>query len=329
MEFKAMQAEEVAPKQFTRSIVTRSVGDLPAGDLLIRVLYSSLNYKDALSALGRPGVTRRYPHTPGIDAVGNVVSSADQRFTPGEMVLVTGYDLGMDTAGGFGQYIRVPADWALAVPAGLSARQSMIYGTAGLTAGLCVHKLRLAGVTPEKGDVVVTGATGGVGCLAVAILARLGYRVIAATGKSGEADFLHSLGAAELIGREDLLAGADRPLMKERFAGAIDVVGGTTLAAVLKATRYGGSVTCCGLAGSPDLPATVLPFILRGISLLGVDSVQCPSSLRRQVWQHLAEDWRPAALDDVAVECTLETLEPHIQAIIKGSVRGRVVVSLA
>jgi acrylyl-CoA reductase (NADPH) len=326
--FTAMLAEQVGEKQFIRKVVARAVEDLPPGDLLVRVHYSSLNYKDALSATGRPGVTKNYPHTPGIDAAGEVVSCADGAFRPGDEVIVTGFDLGMNTAGGYGQFIRVPSIWATKLPAGLSLKASMALGTAGLTAGLSVLRLASAGVKPEDGEVLVTGATGGVGSLAVGILAKAGYKVTAATGKTGEAAFLEELGAAAVIGRAEVTAGAERPLMKERWAGAVDVVGGETLAAALKSTRYGGTVTCCGLVGSADLPVNVFPFILRGVSLLGIDSVLCPMETRRQVWQKLANEWKPARLDTAITECPLQGLEVHIQAILAGRMRGRVVVNL-
>ncbi len=326
--FTALVVSETAPQTFVRAIKQRSLADLPPGELLVRVGYSSLNFKDALSATGRPGVTKRYPHTPGIDAAGTVTEDRSGRFRPGDPVIVTGYDLGMNTAGGFGQYIRVPAAWAVPLPEGLTLRESMILGTAGFTAGLSVYKLAAAGILPEAGPILVTGATGGVGSLAVGILARAGYQVTAATGKVAEAEYLTGLGATEVLGRESVLEGAERPLAKERWAGAIDVVGGLTLAAILKGTRYGGVVTCCGLVGSPDLPINVFPFILRGVSLLGIDSAQCPPATRQQVWQRLAGPWKPARLEATAVPCTLQELEPQIVAILEGKLRGRAVVDL-
>lgn len=326
--FKALLVEQPEPKQFTRRIVERSVSDLPDGELVVRVRWSSLNYKDALSATGHPGVTRHFPHTPGIDAAGEVVSDASGSFRPGEQVIVTGYDLGMETDGGFGQLIRIPAAWALPLPQGLTLRDAMIYGTAGLTAALSVHALVSRGVRPEDGEVLVTGATGGVGSVAVALLTKLGYRVVAATGKPEAAAFLTGLGAALVIPREEVTANVERPMLKERWGGVVDCVGGETLAAALKATRYGGSVTCCGLVGSPDLNINVYPFILRGVSLLGIDSVQCPLALRTAVWNRLAGEWHLPGLDDLAEECTLDELEDRIAAILKGQLKGRTVVRL-
>lgn len=326
--FKAMIVEEPQKGTFTRRIGERRISDLPPGEVVIRVHYSSLNYKDALSATGHPGVSRKFPHTPGIDAAGEVAASSADAFVPGDRVIVTGYDLGMNTAGGFGQYIRVPAAWVVKLPPGLSLRDSMILGTAGFTAALSVLRLMDTGVRPERGDIVVSGATGGVGSIAVALLAKAGYRVVAASGKPDEHEFLLALGAAEVISREELLQGGERPLMKERWAGAVDVVGGTTLAAILKATRYGGTVTCCGLVGSTELPVNVFPFILRGVSLLGIDSVECPMGPRTAVWNRLASDWKLDSLADLAVECGLDGLEQKIQTMLHGGLRGRTIVNL-
>jgi len=326
--FTAMVVTETAPKTFSRAIVSRAISDLPAGELLIKVHYSSLNFKDALSACGKPGVTKNYPHTPGIDAAGEVVSCSDGRFKTGEKIIVTGFDLGMNTAGGYGQYIRVPSAWAVALPKGLSVRESMIIGTAGFTAGLSVYKLQNNGVQPEDGDILVTGATGGVGSVAVDILTQAGYRVVAVTGKAAEHAYLKELGAAEVIDRETMLAGSDRPMMKERWAGVIDVVGGEMLAAALKSTRYGGTVTCCGLVGSIELPINVFPFILRGVSLLGIDSVQCPVEPRLKVWEKLAGAWKPQHLETTVNEVTLAGLEQPIADILAGKLRGRTLVNL-
>ena len=326
--FRAMVVDETEPKQFIRTIKTRSISDLTPGELLVKVHYSSLNFKDALSASGRPGVTRRYPHTPGVDAAGEVVECTDGSYAAGDRVIATGYDLGMNTPGGFGQYIRIPSAWALPLPHGLTLRESMIIGTAGFTAGLSVWKLLRNGVQPEDGTILVTGATGGVGSIAVAVLAKAGYRVAAATGKSSEKEYLLALGAAEVIGRDEVMAGSDRPMMKERWTGVIDVVGGEMLAAAIKSTRYGGTVTCCGLVGSTDLTVNVFPFILRGVSLLGIDSVQCPMEPRLAVWSKLADQWKPDKLETAAQECTLQSLEERIQSILKGQLRGRTVVNL-
>lgn len=324
--FVALVVEEEAPGSFTRRIKSRSIDELPPGELLVKVRYSSLNYKDALSALGRPGVTKSYPHTPGIDAAGEVVSCSDGAFRSGEKVIVTGYDLGMNTPGGYGQYIRVPSAWGVRLPAALSLKESMAIGTAGLTAGLSLRKLVQAGVRPEHGEILVTGATGGVGSVAVTLLAQAGYQVVAVTGKAREAEFLTGLGARQVLSRDAFLQNSDRPLLKERWAGVIDVVGGPMLAAAIKSAGYGGVVTCCGLAGSAELPLNVFPFILRGVSLLGVDSAQAPSTVRNEVWQRLAGDWKPHRIIEQVQEVPLAELEQKFDAILKGESRGRTVV---
>jgi putative YhdH/YhfP family quinone oxidoreductase len=327
--FRALVVEKTDEGQFVRAIRERSIADLPPGDLVVRVRYSSLNYKDALSATGHPGVTRLFPHIPGIDAAGEVVSCEGGAFAAGDKVIITGYDLGMETDGGWGEFIRIPSEWAVRLPAGLTLREGMALGTAGFTAALSVLKLERAGVAPSDGDILVTGATGGVGAIAVAILARAGYRVVASTGKSSDESFLRTLGAAEIIPRDGVTTGSERPMMKERWAGCVDVVGGDTLAAAVKSIRYGGTVTCCGLVGSTELPLNVFPFILRGVSLIGIDSVNCPADTRRKVWEKLAGEWKPERLQDMATEVPLEGLEEKIQTMLRGGSRGRVVVKLS
>jgi acrylyl-CoA reductase (NADPH) len=326
--FNALVVRE-ADGSFTRQIERRSLADLLPGEILVRVHYSSLNYKDALSATGNKGVTRSYPHTPGIDAAGVVEASEGAEFYPGDEVIVTSYDLGMNTPGGWSQYIRVPVAWVVPLPEGLTLRESMIYGTAGFTAALSVHALQKHGVTPDQGEILVTGATGGVGSLAVGILAQAGYHVVAATGKPDAELFLRELGAADVMSRDQVLDTSPRPLLKGRWACVVDTVGGEYLATALKSTQYGGAVTCCGLVASADLSTTVYPFILRGISLLGVDSQNCPLDLRRQIWHKLTADWKLPNLDHLATERTLADLEPEIERILTGKQRGRIVVRLA
>lgn len=328
MDFKAFQVRQVEKKVFERSVVTRGVEELPPGDVLVKVHYSSLNYKDALSATGNPGVSRNFPHTPGIDAAGEVVSSDDARFLPGDEVIVTSYDLGMGTDGGFGQMIRVPADWVVPLPERLSLKESMMLGTAGLTAAMSLQELLGSGVQPEQGPILVTGATGGVGSLAVAMLAKAGFDVTAATGKSSETDYLKGLGASDVIDRSAVLEGSERPMMKPVWAGVVDCVGGEMLAAAIKATKYGGAVTCCGLVGSADLLLNVFPFILRGVRLIGIDSAEYPMDKRSRVWKTLSNDWKPAALPDMVEEIGLDQLDERIAAILKAQLKRRVLVKL-
>ena len=326
--FKAMVVSETAEKTFVREIRQRALNDLPAGELIIEVKYSSLNYKDALSATGNKGVTRKYPHTPGIDAAGVVVDSTTKSFGVGEQVIVMGFDLGMNTSGGFGQYISVPSGWAIKLPQGLSLKDTMEYGTAGLTAALCILRLMAAGLSKDSGEVLVTGATGGVGSVGVAILAKLGFTVVAATGKTSEQDFLSALGAKAIISREEANDTSGRPLQKARWAGVIDTVGGNILATALKTAKYGGLVAACGNAMSAELNVNVFPFILRGVSLLGVDSVEVPMRARMMAWQKLAGEWK-IDLSRIVTEVSLEELNPKIEQILKGGVRGRVVVDLS
>lgn len=327
-EFKALLVEQPEKKVFTRKIVTRKIDDLPEGELLVKVHYSSLNFKDALSATGNPGVTRNFPHTPGIDAAGEVVECSDGSFSPGEKVIVTSYDLGMETDGGFSQMIRVPSKWALKLPEGLSLKESMMLGTAGLTAAMSVQELINNGVTPESGPVLVTGATGGVGSLAIAMLAKAGFNATAATGKLEESDYLKGLGASDVIERSAVTEGSERPMLKTKWAGVVDCVGGETLSAALKATNYGGTVTCCGLVGSPDLPVNVFPFILRGVRLIGIDSVEAPMEPRLKVWQKMASDWKLDDLESMVDEVTLDGLEEKIKSILKGGLKRRALVNL-
>lgn len=326
--FKAMVVSETAEKTFVREIKQRALNDLPAGELIVEVKYSSLNYKDALSATGNKGVTRKYPHTPGIDAAGMVVDSTTKLFAVGDQVTVTGFDLGMNTSGGFGQYISVPALWATKLPQGLTLKDSMSYGTAGLTAALCIIRLMASGLSKDAGEVLVTGATGGVGSVAVAILAKLGFTVVAATGKSSEHEFLTGLGAKAIISREEANDTSGRPLQKPRWAGVVDTVGGNILATALKTTKYGGLVAACGNAMSHELNVNVFPFILRGVSLLGVDSVEIPMRARQMAWSKLAGEWK-VNIGSMVTEVSLEELSPKIDEILKGSIRGRVLVNLS
>jgi acrylyl-CoA reductase (NADPH) len=327
--FKAMVVRETAQGQFVREIKQKTLSELPANEVLIEVKYSALNYKDALSATGNKGVTRNYPHTPGIDAAGVVAESSNLAFEEGDEVVVTGFDLGMNTSGGFGRYIRVPAGWVLRLPGNLSLRESMAYGTAGFTAALCVLKLSAHGLNKDSGEVLVTGATGGVGSIAVGILAKAGFHVVAATGKTEEKDFLTRLGAEQVISRAEADDTSGRPMLKGRWGGVVDTVGGNILATAIRSTKEEGCIACCGNAMSADLVMSVFPFILRGVSLLGVNSVEIPIGDRLLAWQKLAQEWKLDLSSDLVSECSLEELSPKIDQILTGGIRGRVVVDLS
>ena len=307
---------------FKRSVVEREIDSLPAGDLLIDVQYSSLNFKDGMSATGNPGVTRNFPHTPGIDAAGIVLESGVEDFSPGDEVIVIGFDLGMGTSGGFGARIRVPAGWAAKLPAGLTTQSAMLLGTAGFTAAECVDKLVRAGMLPEHGPVLVTGATGGVGSVAVKLLSHLGYEVAAVTGKTAQHQMLKDLGASEILSREEAMEGANKPLLAERWGGVVDTVGGTMLFNAVKSLRYGASLAACGLVGGAEIPATVLPFLLRNVNLLGIDSVQLPIEEKVRIWNLLATEWLIdcSSLEEVL---HLDTLSGAIDRILAGEMVGR------
>ena len=327
--FRAMLVEEVAAGKYDQVIVERPAAQLPDYPVSIAVTHSSLNYKDALSAFGNRAVTREYPHTPGIDAAGTVVTDASGTFKPGDSVLVTGYDLGMNTSGGLAERIAVPAEWVARLPDGLTAREAMVLGTAGLTAALCVEKLLEAGARPEDGEVLVTGATGGVGSIAVALLGKLGFRVAAVTGKLESAEFLTGLGAWKVLDRETLAPFADKAIAKPLWAWAVDSVGGETLFNVIKCLKYGGGVAACGMASGAQFQANVFPFILRGISLLGVDSVELPLEKKAEVWTKLAGDWYIGdQLQKIAEDISLEQAPEFLARLHRGHGIGRYVVDM-
>ena len=301
---------------------------LPPGEVTVAVEYSTLNYKDGLILNGLGRLVRSYPHIPGIDFAGTVEQSASPDYKPGDKVVLTGWRVGELTWGGYAEKARVKAAHLVALPAGLTTRRAMAIGTAGFTAMLAVIALEQHGLAPEKGEVLVTGAAGGVGSVAVSVLAKLGYRVIASTGRPEQHDFLRGLGAAGFIDRAELAKPPSRPLDAERWAGAVDAVGSTTLASLLTQLKYGGSAAACGLAGGNDLPASVIPFLLRGVNLLGIDSVMCPIERRREAWSRLARDLPPEKLDALTETVPLEALPGLGQKILKGGVRGRIVVDL-
>jgi NADPH2:quinone reductase len=307
------------------SVVDLAVEDLTPGDVVIETAFSSVNYKDALSATGAGGIVRRYPLVGGIDAAGTVVSSSNPSVSVGDTVVVTGYGLGATNDGGFSGLLRVPAEWVVKLPNGLSTMDAMSLGTAGFTAALAVMRLEHMHVLPGRGRIAVTGATGGVGSMAVAILSRLGYSVTAITGKASEHDYLHGLGAQEVIARQDMQMGT-RPLEKAMWAGAVDAVGGDMLAWLTRTLDYRGAVASTGLTGGSELHTTVMPFILRGVSLLGIDSAMCPMQERIVAWRRLATDMKPAQLPSMIRTIGLDDLPGAFQTLLQGAATRRIVV---
>ena len=325
-EYKALVVNEVNAA-FEQTIQTLHIDNLPKGDVLVKVHYSSINYKDALSATGNKGITKKYPHTPGIDAAGEVVSSLDDKFKEGDKVIVTGYDLGMNTSGGFGQYIRVPSEWVVQLPEGLSLKESMIIGTAGFTAGISVLRLS-ALVKPSDGKILVSGATGGVGSVALSLLSKLGYQTVAISGKETEYHFLRKLGAIEILPRADFQEVDKRPMLSAQYAGAIDTVGGPILENILKTLQPLGAVTTCGSVSATQLNMTVFPFILRGISLIGISAQNYPGALREPLWVKLATDWKPDNLLELYTEIRLEDIPETVALILQGKLKGRTIVNM-
>lgn len=329
MTFRALVVNKTAT-DFSVAVQNLEESELPAGDVTIRVQWSSVNYKDGLACSPAGRVVTKYPMTPGIDLAGTVVTSIDSRFRAGDAVMVTGYDLGTGHPGGFAELARVPGDWVMPIPAGLTAKEAMALGTAGLTSALSIGKLERMGLRPENGPVIVTGATGGVGSTAVAMLAALGYEVAASTGKDSEHAFLRGLGATEILSRAEVSAESSRPIEKERWAAAVDPVGGSTTAYLLRTTKYGGSIALSGLAGGTAIATAVFPFILRGVNLLGIDSVFAPAETRKHTWSRLAADLKPAGLlDSIAIETDLAGVPAIAADILNGKVRGRTLVRLA
>lgn len=315
--------------QFTVNINSLTFDDLPQGEVLIRVHYSGVNYKDSLATIPNGNIVHTYPFVPGIDLAGVVVSSEDDRFQAGDEVIATSYEIGVSHFGGYSEYARISADWIVPLPNGISLKEAMIIGTAGFTAALSIQRLEENKVSPDKGKVLVTGATGGVGSFAVAILSKLGYEVEASTGKESEHEYLKKIGATTIVSRTDVYDGEIKSLDKQKWAAAIDPVGGEQLAALLSQLQYGGAVAVSGLTGGVKIPTTVLPFILRGINLLGIDSVYCPMDTRLTVWNRLATDFKLANLTElIQQEVTLEQLPGMLPTLLKGQARGRIIVKL-
>ncbi|MCQ6274528.1 acryloyl-CoA reductase [Bacillus sp. V3B] len=326
--FKALMVNKT-DDDFSVKIEKLTVHDLPTAEVLIKVAYSSINYKDGLASIPDGKIVRSYPFVPGIDLAGVVVSSEDPRFHEGDEVIATSYEIGVSHYGGYSEYARIPGDWIVPLPKNLTLREAMIFGTAGFTAALSIQRLEDNGITPDKGNVLVTGATGGVGSLAISMLAKAGYKVVASTGKAAEHDFLQKLGASEIISREDVHSGKIKALDKQLWAGAVDPVGGETLAAILSKVHYNGSVAVSGLTGGAQVPTAVFPFILRGINLLGIDSVHCPMDVRQTVWNRMANDLKPTnLLDLIQKEIMLEELSETFPTLLKGQARGRIIVKL-
>jgi alcohol dehydrogenase len=328
--YQAFEVTESEDGSFSQHIVEKLVPELEEGKVLIKVEYSAINFKDALSSTGNKGVTRTYPHIPGIDASGVVLESSDTRLSVGQRVVVTGHDLGMNTAGGYGQVVHVPADWVHALPDDIATSDAAVLGTAGITASLCIDKLLMTGITPSSGPILVTGATGGVGSVAVALLHSMGFEVHAVSGKEAQYDALQALGVSEVFGREELSESNKRPMLKARWAGAIDTVGGVPLENVLKSLMPQGTAAICGLVASPALSMTVFPFILRGINLVGIDSAEVPSSKKAAMWNLMYEHKSAlASYRSWVTEISLGQLPEYIDQILKGQVAGRTLVKVS
>ena len=323
MKYRALETTE-NDKLFENSIVEKDISSLPEHDTLIKVKFSSLNYKDALSASGNKGVTRNYPHTPGIDAAGIIVETTGDKFKSGDEVIVTGYDMGMNTCGGFGEYIKVPQEWIVKKPENLSLSESMALGTAGLTAGLCLRKLLMHGLKPEDGEVFVSGVTGGVGIISLMLFNKLGFEVTAITGKLNQEGLLKDLGAKKIIDRNELDLDLISPLQKPIYSGGIDAVGGKILSNLVCMTSQRAAIACCGMVGGLSLDTSIFPFILRGLSLFGIDSAESLIDTKKEVWQNFASSWKLEMIDDNIKNISLDELPAEIDKILKGEQIGRV-----
>jgi putative YhdH/YhfP family quinone oxidoreductase len=326
--FKAILSTDSDNKDFNlleyRDIQFTSLADK---GVLIKVDYSSLNYKDALSAKGHKGITRQYPHIPGVDASGSVESSDSDSFKPGDNVLVTGHDMGMNTWGGFSEFIRVPSEWVIPLPEGLSTKEAMMLGTGGITSAICVHEIIKSGITPESGPILVTGATGAVGTSSIAILAKLGYKVIASSGKKEKWDYLKSIGASEVLSREEVDDRSNKPLLKRRWKAAIDTVGGNTLSTVIRSTDHHGAICVLGLVSSQYFDMNVFPFLQRGVRVIGIDSAERGYDIKKELWNKLSNEWKPKNLSAIATEVQLCDIIPEIHKILEGKQVGKILIN--
>ncbi|MEZ4693678.1 MAG: YhdH/YhfP family quinone oxidoreductase [Aliarcobacter sp.] len=327
---KAFVVEKTEDKEFISEVKDLPIPKCQEKDeIVIKVTYSSLNYKDALSSIGNPGVTKNFPHITGIDVAGTVYETTSTIFKVGERVLVTGYDLGMNTDGGHSQFVKVPASWVARIPDAITEKEIMTFGTAGLTAALSINELISNHIKPENGDILVTGATGGVGSIAVSILSKLGYNVIAISGKSEKYEYLKRIGATQIISREEFLSTSTKPLLAEKYAGVVDTVGGDILAAALKQIKYDGVATCCGLTSSHELNTNVFPFILRGVRLIGIDSVECKLEKKQTAWEKLASRWKVNNLTNMTNEISLYEIKDAYEQLLSGKAVGRYVVKIS
>ena len=325
---KAFLVEKIGDKEFTADVKEVAIPKCGENEIVIKVTYSSLNYKDALSSVGNPGVTRNFPHITGIDVAGTVYESTSSIFKVGERVLVTGYDMGMNTNGGHAEFVKIPADWVARIPDAITDKEIMTFGTAGLTAALSVNELMDNGIRPESGSILVTGATGGVGSIAVSILSKIGFTVVAISGKEEKTDYLKRIGASEVILRDTFNEEAKKPMMGEKYAGVVDTVGGEVLANALKYIKYDGVATCCGLTSSHELNTNVFPFILRGVRLIGIDSVECKLEKKQAAWEKIASKWKISTLNSITNEITLNEVKDAYSLLLEGKAVGRYVVRI-
>jgi acrylyl-CoA reductase (NADPH) len=325
---KAFLVEKIGDKEFIADIKEVAIPKCGENEIVIKVTYSSLNYKDALSSVGNPGVTRNFPHITGIDVAGTVYESTSSIFKVGERVLVTGYDMGMNTNGGHAEFVKIPASWVARIPDSISDKEIMTFGTAGLTAALSINELIDNGVKPESGSILVTGATGGVGSIAVSILSKIGFNVIAISGKEEKTEYLKRIGASEVILRDTFNEEAKKPMMGEKYAGVVDTVGGEVLANALKYIKYDGVATCCGLTSSHELNTNVFPFILRGVRLIGIDSVECKLEKKQAAWEKIASKWKISTLNSITNEITLNEIKDAYSLLLAGKAVGRYVVRI-